>query len=141
MTERDRLDLRGLLPPNVMTPEQQIERYSKYTYFLFWWVTVKIERRKWNDVDRTVTRELTWLERELEEWFDGVESSNHAIKLSLLRSLYDWCVTCALTLKRNSHFGFSWFFRALDYMIVILYEWFAIHSVYFWIKYFFYLYK
>ncbi|XP_075644762.1 NAD-dependent malic enzyme, mitochondrial [Castanea sativa] len=27
MTERDRLDLRGLLPPNVMTPEQQIERY------------------------------------------------------------------------------------------------------------------
>ncbi|GAB2270822.1 hypothetical protein Dimus_005690 [Dionaea muscipula] len=27
MTERDRLDLRGLLPPNVMTSEQQIERY------------------------------------------------------------------------------------------------------------------
>ncbi|GMH22352.1 hypothetical protein Nepgr_024195 [Nepenthes gracilis] len=27
MTERDRLDLRGLLPPNVMTYEQQIERF------------------------------------------------------------------------------------------------------------------
>ncbi|GMP42504.1 hypothetical protein CsSME_00012226 [Camellia sinensis var. sinensis] len=27
MTERDRLDLRGLLPPNVMSPEQQIERF------------------------------------------------------------------------------------------------------------------
>ncbi|XP_051145167.1 NAD-dependent malic enzyme 62 kDa isoform, mitochondrial [Andrographis paniculata] len=27
MTERDRLDLRGLLPPNVMTPEQQIMRF------------------------------------------------------------------------------------------------------------------
>ncbi|KAJ4727330.1 Malic enzyme [Melia azedarach] len=27
MTERDRLDLRGLLPPNVMTSEQQIERF------------------------------------------------------------------------------------------------------------------
>ncbi|XP_057532447.1 NAD-dependent malic enzyme 65 kDa isoform, mitochondrial [Amaranthus tricolor] len=27
MTERDRLDLRGLLPPNVMTTEQQIERF------------------------------------------------------------------------------------------------------------------
>ena len=38
-----------------------------------------------------------WREREIEEWFDGVESSNHAIKLSLLRSLYDWCVTCALS--------------------------------------------
>lgn len=30
MTERDRLDLRGLLPPNVMSPEQQIERFSKF---------------------------------------------------------------------------------------------------------------
>ncbi|KAF3445643.1 hypothetical protein FNV43_RR10819 [Rhamnella rubrinervis] len=29
MTERDRLDLRGLLPPNVMSSEQQIERFSK----------------------------------------------------------------------------------------------------------------
>ncbi|CAO2835210.1 unnamed protein product [Amaranthus hypochondriacus] len=28
MTERDRLDLRGLLPPNVMTTEQQIERFT-----------------------------------------------------------------------------------------------------------------
>lgn len=27
MTERDRLDLRGLLPPNVVTSEQQIERF------------------------------------------------------------------------------------------------------------------
>ncbi|WOL05601.1 NAD-dependent malic enzyme 62 kDa isoform, mitochondrial [Canna indica] len=27
ITERDRLDLRGLLPPNVMTPQQQIERF------------------------------------------------------------------------------------------------------------------
>ncbi|KAL7125976.1 hypothetical protein ABFS83_14G153700 [Erythranthe nasuta] len=27
MTERDRLDLRGLLPPNVMSPEQQIVRF------------------------------------------------------------------------------------------------------------------
>ncbi|CAK9178995.1 unnamed protein product [Ilex paraguariensis] len=27
MTERDRLDLRGLLPPNVMSPEQQIDRF------------------------------------------------------------------------------------------------------------------
>ncbi|XP_068634067.1 NAD-dependent malic enzyme 62 kDa isoform, mitochondrial-like isoform X2 [Aristolochia californica] len=27
MTERDRLDLRGLLPPNVMTDEQQIQRF------------------------------------------------------------------------------------------------------------------
>ncbi|XP_057532446.1 NAD-dependent malic enzyme 65 kDa isoform, mitochondrial-like [Amaranthus tricolor] len=27
MTERERLDLRGLLPPNVMTTEQQIERF------------------------------------------------------------------------------------------------------------------
>lgn len=36
-------------------------------------------------------------EREIEEWFDGVESSNHTIKLSLLRSLYDWCVMCALS--------------------------------------------
>ncbi|XP_074566613.1 NAD-dependent malic enzyme, mitochondrial [Curcuma longa] len=27
MTERDRLDLRGLLPPNSMTPQQQIERF------------------------------------------------------------------------------------------------------------------
>lgn len=27
MTERDRLDLRGLLPPNVMTGQQQIERF------------------------------------------------------------------------------------------------------------------
>ncbi|XP_022974757.1 NAD-dependent malic enzyme 1, mitochondrial-like isoform X1 [Cucurbita maxima] len=27
MTERDRLDLRGLLPPNVMSSEQQIERF------------------------------------------------------------------------------------------------------------------
>ncbi|KAJ6320733.1 hypothetical protein OIU78_016012 [Salix suchowensis] len=27
MTERDRLDLRGLLPPNVMTSEQQIQRF------------------------------------------------------------------------------------------------------------------
>ncbi|KAG9452976.1 hypothetical protein H6P81_005880 [Aristolochia fimbriata] len=27
MTERDRLDLRGLLPPNVMTEEQQIQRF------------------------------------------------------------------------------------------------------------------
>ena len=30
MTERDRLDLRGLLPPNVMTSPQQIERFSKF---------------------------------------------------------------------------------------------------------------
>ncbi|KAF9668661.1 hypothetical protein SADUNF_Sadunf14G0026900 [Salix dunnii] len=28
MTERDRLDLRGLLPPNVMTSEQQIQRFT-----------------------------------------------------------------------------------------------------------------
>lgn len=28
MTERDRLELRGLLPPNIMTDEQQIERFS-----------------------------------------------------------------------------------------------------------------
>ncbi|KAL6175378.1 hypothetical protein ACLB2K_052019 [Fragaria x ananassa] len=28
ITERDRLDLRGLLPPNVMTSDQQIERFS-----------------------------------------------------------------------------------------------------------------
>ena len=48
-----------------------------------------------------------WRQIEIEGWFDRVESSNHTIKLSLLRSLYDWCVTCALTLKRNSHFGFS----------------------------------
>ncbi|KAK9102873.1 hypothetical protein Sjap_020127 [Stephania japonica] len=27
MTERDRLDLRGLLPPNVMSPQQQIDRF------------------------------------------------------------------------------------------------------------------
>ncbi|KAJ0970759.1 hypothetical protein J5N97_018718 [Dioscorea zingiberensis] len=27
MTERDRLDLRGLLPPNVITPQQQIDRF------------------------------------------------------------------------------------------------------------------
>ncbi|XP_057979078.1 NAD-dependent malic enzyme 62 kDa isoform, mitochondrial [Malania oleifera] len=27
MTERDRLDLRGLLPPNVVSPDQQIERF------------------------------------------------------------------------------------------------------------------
>ncbi|KAJ8642747.1 hypothetical protein MRB53_004495 [Persea americana] len=27
MTERDRLGLRGLLPPNIMTPEQQIDRF------------------------------------------------------------------------------------------------------------------
>ncbi|XP_010933530.1 NAD-dependent malic enzyme, mitochondrial [Elaeis guineensis] len=26
-TERDRLDLRGLLPPNIMTPQQQIDRF------------------------------------------------------------------------------------------------------------------
>ena len=38
-----------------------------------------------------------WQEREVEEWFDRVGSSNHTIKLSLLRSLYDWCVTCALS--------------------------------------------
>ncbi|XP_020679508.1 NAD-dependent malic enzyme 1, mitochondrial-like [Dendrobium catenatum] len=30
ITERDRLDLRGLLPPNVMTPQQQIDRFSKF---------------------------------------------------------------------------------------------------------------
>lgn len=30
MTERDRLDLRGLLPPNVMSSDQQIERFSKF---------------------------------------------------------------------------------------------------------------
>lgn len=29
MTERDRLDLRGLLPPNVFTTQQQIDRFSK----------------------------------------------------------------------------------------------------------------
>ncbi|GMP62223.1 hypothetical protein CsSME_00024401 [Camellia sinensis var. sinensis] len=29
MTERDRLDLRGLLPPNVMSLEQQIERFME----------------------------------------------------------------------------------------------------------------
>ncbi|KAH1257571.1 NAD-dependent malic enzyme 1, mitochondrial [Glycine max] len=28
MTERDRLDLRGLLPPNVMSPDLQIERFN-----------------------------------------------------------------------------------------------------------------
>lgn len=30
MTERDRLDLRGLLPPNVVSPEVQIERFSMF---------------------------------------------------------------------------------------------------------------
>jgi len=30
MTERNRLDLRGLLPPNVMDSEQQIFRFSKF---------------------------------------------------------------------------------------------------------------
>lgn len=34
MTERDRLELRGLLPPNVMSNEQQIERFSKRLNFL-----------------------------------------------------------------------------------------------------------
>ncbi|KAL7162322.1 hypothetical protein ACSBR2_042744 [Camellia fascicularis] len=29
MTERDRLDLRGLLPPNIMSLEQQIERFME----------------------------------------------------------------------------------------------------------------
>lgn len=43
-------------------------------------------------------------EREIEEWFDGVESSNHTIKLSLLRSLYDWCVMCALSRIPTSDF-------------------------------------
>ena len=33
MTERDRLDLRGLLPPNVMSPDLQIERFSMFLYF------------------------------------------------------------------------------------------------------------
>lgn len=35
MTERDRLDLRGLLPPNVMSTEQQIERFSESFNFFF----------------------------------------------------------------------------------------------------------
>lgn len=35
MTERDRLDLRGLLPPNVMSTEQQIERFSKFSLSQF----------------------------------------------------------------------------------------------------------
>lgn len=30
MTDRDRLDLRGLLPPNVMSREQQIARFSEF---------------------------------------------------------------------------------------------------------------
>ena len=34
MTERDRLDLRGLLPPTVMSPEMQIERFSEFSVFL-----------------------------------------------------------------------------------------------------------
>lgn len=33
MTERDRLDLRGLLPPTVMSPDLQIERFSMLLYF------------------------------------------------------------------------------------------------------------
>lgn len=51
MTERDRLDLRGLLPPNVMSTELQIERFSMYLYLLsvflnvvllfFWWFGAK----------------------------------------------------------------------------------------------------
>jgi len=35
MTERDRLDLRGLLPPNVVSPDVQIERFSMFFYFLW----------------------------------------------------------------------------------------------------------
>lgn len=35
MTERDRLDLRGLLPPNVMSSEQQIERFSSVNLLFF----------------------------------------------------------------------------------------------------------
>lgn len=35
MTERDRLDLRGLLPPNVMSTDQQIERFSEFFSILF----------------------------------------------------------------------------------------------------------
>lgn len=35
MTERDRLDLRGLLPPSVMTPQQQIDRFSEYFEFYY----------------------------------------------------------------------------------------------------------
>ena len=35
MTERDRLDLRGLLPPNVMSSEQQIERFSKFLRYIY----------------------------------------------------------------------------------------------------------
>jgi hypothetical protein len=31
MTERDRLDIRGLLPPNVMSSEQQIQRFSMFS--------------------------------------------------------------------------------------------------------------
>lgn len=34
MTERDRLDLRGLLPPTVMSPEMQIERFSEFSISL-----------------------------------------------------------------------------------------------------------
>lgn len=33
MTERDRLDLRGLLPPNVVSSQQQIDRFSEL-YFI-----------------------------------------------------------------------------------------------------------
>lgn len=32
MTERDRLDLRGLLPPNVVSPQQQIDRFSEFFF-------------------------------------------------------------------------------------------------------------
>jgi malate dehydrogenase (decarboxylating) len=34
MTERDRLDLRGLLPPNVMTSEQQIQRFGMFSFLI-----------------------------------------------------------------------------------------------------------
>ncbi|KAK6940978.1 Malic enzyme, NAD-binding [Dillenia turbinata] len=48
MTERDRLDLRGLLPPTVMSSEQQIERFSglplSLTPFLFSVMLVDLKR-------------------------------------------------------------------------------------------------
>lgn len=44
MTERDRLDLRGLLPPNVMSPDLQIERFSMFLYFP--WSQADVEQVK-----------------------------------------------------------------------------------------------